>query len=132
RNMLKRGHFHVGDNIETCVLCTAHEEETIDHLIFNCTFSQTCWSKIGISYNFGISRIEATIRAKEIYSSRLLFEIFTITAWNIWKERDNFIFNQINPSYRAWPERTRADLTWLRYRVSPDLSAYITSFVNSL
>ncbi|VAH91661.1 unnamed protein product [Triticum turgidum subsp. durum] len=70
--------------------------------------------------------------AKEIYSSRLFFEIFTITAWNIWKERNKFIINQITPSNRAWFERTKADLTWLRYRVSPDLSDYITSFVNSL
>uniref|UniRef100_A0A453B0K5 Reverse transcriptase zinc-binding domain-containing protein n=1 Tax=Aegilops tauschii subsp. strangulata TaxID=200361 RepID=A0A453B0K5_AEGTS len=131
RNMLKRRHYHVGD-IETCILCTPHEEETIDHLIFNCPFSQTCWSKIGISYNFGISRIDATIRAKEIYSGRLFFEIFTITAWNIWKERNNFMFNQTSPSFRAWLERTKVDLTWLRYRLSPDLSDYITSFVNSL
>uniref|UniRef100_A0A8I7B3T1 Reverse transcriptase zinc-binding domain-containing protein n=1 Tax=Hordeum vulgare subsp. vulgare TaxID=112509 RepID=A0A8I7B3T1_HORVV len=130
-NMLKRRHFHIGD-IESCVLCTAQDKETIGHLIFNCPFSQTCWSKIGISYNSTISRIEATIRAKEIYSDRLFFEIFTITAWNIWKERNNFIFNQISPSHRAWLERTKVDLTWLTYRVSPDLSDYITSLVNSL
>uniref|UniRef100_A0A8I6YD47 Reverse transcriptase zinc-binding domain-containing protein n=1 Tax=Hordeum vulgare subsp. vulgare TaxID=112509 RepID=A0A8I6YD47_HORVV len=129
--MLKRRHFHIV-KIESCVLCIAQEEETIDHLIFNCPFSQTCWAKIGISYNSSISRIEATIRAKEIYSGKLFFEIFTITAWYIWKERNNFIFNQISPTYNAWLERTKADLTWLRYRVSPDLSDYTTSFVNNL
>ncbi|KAI5022175.1 hypothetical protein ZWY2020_058905 [Hordeum vulgare] len=129
--MLKRRHYHIVD-IESCVLCTAREDETIDHLIFNFPFSQTCWAKIGISYNSSISRVEATIRAKEIYSGKLFFEILTITAWNIWKERNNFIFNQISPTYSAWLERTKADLTWLRYRVSPGLSDYITSIVNTL
>ncbi|KAI5021533.1 hypothetical protein ZWY2020_058263 [Hordeum vulgare] len=129
--MLKRRHYHIAD-IESRVLCIAQEEETIDHLIFNYPFSQACWAKIGISYNSNISRIEATIRAKEICSGRLFFEIFTITAWNIWKERNNFIFNQISPTYNAWLERTKADLSWLRYRVSTDLSDYITSLVNNL
>uniref|UniRef100_A0A8I6WZM0 Reverse transcriptase zinc-binding domain-containing protein n=1 Tax=Hordeum vulgare subsp. vulgare TaxID=112509 RepID=A0A8I6WZM0_HORVV len=129
--MLKRRHYHIAD-IESCVLCTAQEEETIDQLIFNCPFSQACWAKIGISYNINISRIEATIRAKEIYSGRLFFEIFTITAWNIWKERNYFIFNQISRTYNAWLERTKADLSWLRYRVSTNLSDYITSLVNNL
>ncbi|KAI5000949.1 hypothetical protein ZWY2020_010908 [Hordeum vulgare] len=129
--MLKRRNYHIADK-ESCVLCTTQEEETIYHLIFNCPFSQVCWAKIGISYNSNISRIEATIRAKEIYSGRLFFEIFTITAWNIWKERNNFIFNQINPTYNAWLERSKSDLSCLRYRVSTDLSDYITSLVNNL
>ncbi|KAI4991489.1 hypothetical protein ZWY2020_039860 [Hordeum vulgare] len=129
--MLKRRHYHIAD-IESCVLCTAQEEETVDHFIFNFPFSQACWAKIGISYNSNISRIEATIRAKEIYSGRLFFEIFTIIAWNIWKERNNFIFKQINQTYNAWLERTKLDLSWLRYRVSTDLGDYVISLVNNL
>ncbi|KAI5011788.1 hypothetical protein ZWY2020_013925 [Hordeum vulgare] len=129
--MLKRKHYHI-DDIESCVLCTAQEEETIDHLIFSCQFSQHCWVKIGISYNSNTSRIEATTRAKENYSGRLFFEIFTITAWNIWKERNNYIFNQINPTHNSWLEKTKVDLSWLRSRVSTDLSDYITSLVNNL
>uniref|UniRef100_A0A8I6WSH1 Reverse transcriptase zinc-binding domain-containing protein n=1 Tax=Hordeum vulgare subsp. vulgare TaxID=112509 RepID=A0A8I6WSH1_HORVV len=128
--MLKRRHYHI-DDIESCVLCTSQEEETIDHLIFSCQFSQHCWAKIGISYNTNTSRIEATIRAKVNYSGRLFFEIFTIAAWNIWQERNNYIFNKINPTHNSWLERTKADLNWLRYRVSIDLSDYITSLVNN-
>uniref|UniRef100_A0A8I6Y2W8 Reverse transcriptase zinc-binding domain-containing protein n=1 Tax=Hordeum vulgare subsp. vulgare TaxID=112509 RepID=A0A8I6Y2W8_HORVV len=129
--MLKRRHYHI-DDTESCVLCTSQEKETIDHLIFSCQFSKHCSAKIGISYNTNTSRIEATIRAKENYSSRLFFEIFTITAWNIWKERNTYIFNQSNPTHKFWLERTKADLYWLRYRVSTDLSDYITSLLNNL
>uniref|UniRef100_A0A8I6WKW4 Reverse transcriptase zinc-binding domain-containing protein n=1 Tax=Hordeum vulgare subsp. vulgare TaxID=112509 RepID=A0A8I6WKW4_HORVV len=129
--MPKRRHYHI-DDIESCVLCTTPEEETIDHLIFNCQYNQHCWAKIGISYNSNSSRIEATIRVKENYSGRIFFEIFTITACNIWKERNNYIFNQINPTHNSWLERTTTDLSWLRYRVSTDLSDYITSLVNNL
>uniref|UniRef100_A0A8I6X667 Reverse transcriptase zinc-binding domain-containing protein n=1 Tax=Hordeum vulgare subsp. vulgare TaxID=112509 RepID=A0A8I6X667_HORVV len=129
--MLKRRHYHI-DDIESCVLCTSQEEETIAHLIFNCKFNQHCWAKIGISYNSNSSRIEARISAKENYSGRLFFEIFTITAWNIWKERNNDIFKRINPTHNSWLERTKADLSWLRYTVSTDLSDYITSLVNNL
>uniref|UniRef100_A0A8I7B6Z4 Reverse transcriptase zinc-binding domain-containing protein n=1 Tax=Hordeum vulgare subsp. vulgare TaxID=112509 RepID=A0A8I7B6Z4_HORVV len=129
--MLKRRHYHI-DDIESCVLCTTQEEENIDHLIFSCQLSQHCWAKIGTSYNTNNSRIEATIRAKEKNYGTLFFEIFTFAAWNISKERNNYIFNQINPTHNSWLERTKADLNWLRYRVPTNLSDYITSIVNNL
>ena len=41
RNMLKRRHFNIGDD-HTCLLCGLQVKETVDHMIFSCSFSQAC------------------------------------------------------------------------------------------
>jgi len=36
-------------------------------------------------------------QAKVQYQSTFFMEIFTIAAWEIWKQRNNFIFNSFYP-----------------------------------
>jgi hypothetical protein len=37
-------------------------------------------------------------------------EIFVCSAWNIWKERNDFIFKQQVPSLARWRVRFQSDL----------------------
>jgi hypothetical protein len=79
RNMLKRRHFNINDGFN-CVLCDSGAEETIDHLIFLCPFSVSCWIKVGISWNLNHSRIEAMQAARRTFYRDLFFELVGIVA----------------------------------------------------
>jgi hypothetical protein len=117
RNMLKRRHFNIG-NIYSCVLCNSGDEETLEHLFFNCSFSISCWSRFNIYWNNDVSRFDILTQAKSAFQGSLFFEIFTIAAWGIWKERNDFIFKGITPSIASWKARVVADFNLLRFRVS--------------
>ena len=131
RNMLRRRHFNINDEFN-CVLCNSGVEETIEHLIFTCPFSSSCWVKVGIAWNMNRSRIDAIQTARRSFKGELFFEIVGIVAWNIWKERNNYIFRHIPPSLAAWRERSKADLLWLKFRVDKAHWDYITLFALAL
>ena len=131
RNMLTRRHFNTNNGFN-CVLCSSGVEETIEHLIFTCPFSSSYWLKVGIDWNMNHSRIEAIQATKRSVNGELFFELVGIVSWNIWKERNNFIFRHIPPSLVAWRERTKADLLWLNFRVDKAHWDYITLFALSL
>ena len=85
RNMLRRRHFNINDEFN-CVLCNSGVEETIEHLIFTCPFSSSCWVKVGIAWNMNRSRIDAIQTARRSFNGELFLEIMGIVAWNIWKK----------------------------------------------
>lgn len=49
KNMLVRRHYTIEGGTD-CLLCNDHIEETLEHMIFNCNFSMTCWQSIGITW----------------------------------------------------------------------------------
>jgi hypothetical protein len=40
--------------------------------------------------------------ARQMCSNDFFMEIFILGAWQIWKERNDFIFNRGNPSFHSW------------------------------
>jgi len=42
------------------------------------------------------------LHAKEGFSNPFFMEVFIISAWQIWKQRNNFIFSRGQPSFLAW------------------------------
>jgi len=50
KTMLQRRHFNVQDGT-ACIMCTTGEQETIEHLFFECPFAQQCWTRLGISWD---------------------------------------------------------------------------------
>uniref|UniRef100_A0A453L3Z7 Reverse transcriptase zinc-binding domain-containing protein n=1 Tax=Aegilops tauschii subsp. strangulata TaxID=200361 RepID=A0A453L3Z7_AEGTS len=68
RNMLKRRHYNIGDNLD-CLLCGQHVEETAEHLFFRCTFSGTCWNELNISWPVNGNRLDMTMHLKTLHHS---------------------------------------------------------------
>jgi hypothetical protein len=129
--MLKRRHFNIG-NIFSCVLCNLGVEETLEHLFFHCPFSTYCWSRLSISWSLNQGRFDMLCQAKSTFQERLFFEIFTIGAWGIWKERNNLIFKGIATSRDSWKARVIEDLQLLRFRVNQNLENTISLFIDRL
>ena len=120
RNMLRRrGHpqFQQPDQC-VCVLCH-REEETRDHLFFDCIFSKRCWRLLNIhwqQHQMVHIRIE---RAKILYHQPFFMEIFIIAAWEIWKIRNGQIFDNKWPTLQLWVLNFREQIFLHLHRV-PD------------
>jgi hypothetical protein len=48
RNLLKRNHFALPSY--NCVLCQGNVEETVEHLFFECPFSEWCWRLMNVQW----------------------------------------------------------------------------------
>ena len=131
RDMLKRRHFDIGDD-HSCLLCGNHDEETVDHMIFTCTFSQACWRKLGISWPPFTCRLQLLQQAKHSWGRPLFFETFLVAAWSLWKERNNKHFRRIMPTVGGWLNRFKEDFGLLQHRTRGSHPAFISSFVSEL
>jgi hypothetical protein len=83
-----------------------------------------------INWNGGLGIIDKITEARSNFQGPLFFEIFTITAWGIWKERNNKIFRNIDPSRASWKARVIADLDLLRFKVNQNLQNTISSYIS--
>ncbi|XP_044450625.1 arginyl-tRNA--protein transferase 2 isoform X1 [Triticum aestivum] len=102
RNMLKRRHYNIGDDHD-CILCGLHIEETVEHLFFECQFTQPCWASFGLSWQQGGTRLQNVEVAKETWARPLFMGTFLLAAWSIWKERNNKHFRGL------WANSLKAD-----------------------
>jgi hypothetical protein len=102
RNILKRKRHKLEGNNYNCVLCNNNMEETAFHLFFSCPFSQACWQHLGIQWDFTTSFFQMMIQAKQQFLNPFFMEFFIIGAWQIWKQRNNFIFDRDRPSFDSW------------------------------
>ncbi|XP_037427324.1 uncharacterized protein LOC119292673 [Triticum dicoccoides] len=131
RNMLKRRHYNIGDDYN-CLLCDQQIEETVEHMIFQCPFSQRCWSILGITWQQTGSRLRWISMAAHDWSSPMFMDVFLQAAWSIWKERNNKHFRSIPPAILSWLQRFKHDFALLQHRTREDVRDFILSFVISL
>jgi hypothetical protein len=59
-------------------------------------------------------------------------EIVSGAAWNIWKERNDFIFKNQNPTLGRWKVIFQSDLLIHQYRVKPDMVQDLLTWIQSI
>jgi hypothetical protein len=100
--MLRRRNLFDEDD-EHCVLCTTGIDEDLDHLFFDCPFSKRCWEKIGMQWNTGLSLYLRIAHARQQQQNIPFFmEVVTIAAWEIWKIRNDRVFNNGQVHVNIW------------------------------
>lgn len=119
KNMLWRRHFNVQPN-SLCVLCLAREEETIDHLLFNCEFAQKCWDKLSIDWVMEADIHSRFLRTKQQAGLPLFTEIFLIAAWELWKIRNRLVFDGIPASFPRWLQNFKDEAALQSHRLDDD------------
>ena len=96
--------------------------------IFECQ----CWNFI----NNGWVRedtLSNTFKAtKDLFDGPCFMEKIVCAAWNIWKERNNFIFENQNPSFGRWKILFKKDIQLTLHRVKLKHKEPLTLSVNSL
>jgi hypothetical protein len=81
------------------VLCSLDVEELSYHLIFQWLFSAECWSYLGIFWDHSLYFFDTMKKARLDFNFSFFMEIFSITAREIWKQRNGKIFRGSVPSF---------------------------------
>jgi hypothetical protein len=131
RNMLRRRHCYLNTGYN-CMMCTNPPEETIEHMLFACPFSALCWEKTGMLWHSTGDRRTVIQRGKELWQKPLFMEIFLISAWHIWKERNNLYFRGLQPSVETWKQRVKTDLLLLVHRIKEKHHSFILDFAANI
>jgi hypothetical protein len=113
-------------------MCSSPPEETIEHMLFQCDFSKACWSKLQMAWITNGDRLEIVGKGHADWHKPLYMEIVIVESWSIWKERNNKLFNGIDPDVESWTRRFKQDFALLEHRTKKDLHPFITSLIATL
>jgi hypothetical protein len=102
RNTIRRKKHKLQGNDYSCVMCTTHCEEITFHLFFSCPFSRACWRHLGINWRFELDFHSMMEEARAQFHNKFFMDIFIIGAWLIWKQRNDWIFIRVRPSFQGW------------------------------
>ena len=129
--MLKRRHYNIGTNLD-CLLCGQNVEEAVEHLLFHCTFSATCWNKLNILWPLQGDRLDLMTHFKTLNPRKMAMKVFLVAAWSLWKERNSNYFRKINPSIPSWEARFRRDFANIAYRMPNNKKKLVADILSSI
>jgi len=132
RNMLKRRHFVVVGGNYACMFCQNPPEETVEHLFFNCPFSQRCWDVVGMTWPIDDNRLALLHGGRDNWRQPLFMDIFLLAAWSLWMERNNQHFRGIQHSHGAWLARFKHLLELLTHNCREDLHPFLSNYIVNL
>ncbi|KAK3150220.1 hypothetical protein QOZ80_3AG0230400 [Eleusine coracana subsp. coracana] len=89
--------------------------------------------KNGIFWNFAANFFDMMSQAKRAFGGKFFMEIFMIGAWQIWKQRNNLIFNRSNPSLQSWLFLFKQEAQLQAHRINKELDRHsFLAVINSL
>jgi hypothetical protein len=131
RDMLQRRNWHVTDETH-CVLCPARIYEDRLHLFFQCNFSQRIWCYLQIDWSLSQDLQTAASMARADFGKPFFMEVVIIACWNIWKQRNEQIFEAQRPSFKGWKRNFVHDLSMLGHRIKKKHHAALMAWIGSL
>jgi hypothetical protein len=82
----------------SCENCIWQREETLYHLFLRCNIAKACWNSIGITPPRIAHSEEASANLKHQLSVPFSIEIIILMTWSIWKYRNEWLFENKDPS----------------------------------
>jgi hypothetical protein len=132
RNILRRKNFAIQGSNYSCVLCNSNTEETAYHLFFGCCFSQQCWQLIGFQWNTSLPFFEMLSASRNNFNRQFFMEVFIISAWSIWKQRNGLIFDGRPPTSSNWRNNFREECLLQAHRFKSSLRNPFLDWINSI
>lgn len=96
RGQLRRKHMILESH--DCELCILHMEETSRHLFIKYNFANNCWRSICINILEHLNAKQLTRWIKRKLQVPFYMDIIIIMCLCIWISRNNWIFNQEDPT----------------------------------
>jgi hypothetical protein len=131
RNMLRRRNYSINSSYN-CLMCPSPPEETIEHMLFFCPFSRQCWARLQIQWPVTGDRLKIIEEQKQQWAQPMYMEIIMLGSWSIWKERNNMLFNNMQPDTQRWLARFKEDFALLVHRTREGLHPFINNFTSTL
>jgi hypothetical protein len=131
RNVLRRRRKFLEEGY-SCVLCQDGIEETSDHLFFECYVVACRWFALGISWSTSHNSHQKIYLAKQAFPHPFFMEIFMITAWCIWNERNRFIFSNKPPGFSSWKLSFKEEVLLHMSRIKSSLHQSIIAWLEAL
>jgi hypothetical protein len=96
RNILRRRNMI----LETydCEFCINQQEESTQHLFWDCPFAQQCWGIIHVQTIHNGSTFHNIEAIKDQLQSQFSMIATILMCWTIWKARNEVIFNNNQPT----------------------------------
>ncbi|KAF8730536.1 hypothetical protein HU200_016952 [Digitaria exilis] len=115
-----------------CIMCVSNEEEDTQHLFFNCTFVDACWTYLNIQWDTSLDFQTMLLRARERFGSVIFREVMIHAMWSIWTLRNSIIFYYGSLSFDWWHRSFTDGLKALTLRVKPNVKDAILHYMSSL
>jgi hypothetical protein len=131
RDLLRRRHKHLEGGYH-CVLCHEQVDETSLHLFFECTSSVSRWFAVGIQWEQQGSVFQMLMHQRENFSDPYFMDLFMISAWCIWKERNDFIFNHKVPSLENWKHLFKTEAKLHLFRLPSAKRVLVMNWIDML
>jgi hypothetical protein len=129
RDLLSRKNMSISDVI--CDLCILQKRESMPHLFLRCNFAKACWQMIGalVPTARPVLHIFNNIRRK--LQVPFFMEIIILMSWSIWTVRNDWIFNNLDPSIQRCKDKFVHEFKLLLHRVRPDRAALMNVWLQS-
>ena len=116
----------------TCEMCILQKRETVAHLFCRCNFARACWESIGISFIRTRTPLQIFNNIKNQLQVSFFMEIIIVMASCIWKERNDWLFQGIDPSVQSCRAHFFKEFNFVILRSSSSCSLAMQNWLNSL
>jgi len=64
-------------------MCDDGEEETIEHLFFDCPFAQECWATLNFAWDGSLQLLDRLVQGSLAHNLLFFTEATLIAAWEL-------------------------------------------------
>ena len=81
-----------------CELCNTGQEETLEHLFFQCPFAVSCWNLLHLQVPLQATVLEIMDSLAAQLRTPIFMNILILLCWTIWCTRNGVIFDNQSAS----------------------------------
>jgi hypothetical protein len=113
-------------------MCILQRLETSAHLFLRCNFAKACWASLGITVITTRPILQIINHIKRDLRVPFFMEIIILMSWSVWKSRNDWIFNNIDPSVEDCQLRFISDFKLLLQRAKHSSLLPMENWLNSV
>lgn len=114
-----------------CVLCTEALEESLVHLILECSFTRSCWFTLGLLIHNSSDPFGTLASFRAQLQQPFFMEIIVTMSWSIRMVRNDAIFKHVQPSVHHCKRIFRQEFALVILRAKNSLAPSFTQWLEA-